>query len=148
MKENTIIVLGLGAIVYYLWNKGNKESMVIHHTKPMIIAENGEAPSWVRDAPEGTPVSLPSDVTTNPLNLPNLGIPWKDRPDMTYSNIGGGHKTKGGKNCTVEYSTNNTSYKCKGKFDASGNCQPCSQNVVNHATDPNWEAQSVFSRLR
>ena len=89
MKENTIIVLGLGAIVYYLWNKGNKESMVIHHTKPMIIAENGEAPSWVRDAPEGTPISLPSNVATNPLNLPNLGIPWKDRPDMAYSNIGG-----------------------------------------------------------
>lgn len=96
---------------------------------------------------EGRPL-LPSELPLqNSINLPNLGIPWKDRvPTSDFSNIGG-HNTKKGKKCTVEITTNNTSYKCKGRF-VNGVCQPCAGNVVNYATDPNWEAQSVFSILR
>jgi len=74
---------------------------------------------------------------------------WKKSQEETtsgFSNVGGtGHRTKG--RCTVEINTNNTKYKCKGKY-VNGVCQPCGGNVVNYATDPNWEAQSVFSRLR
>ena len=90
MKQNTIIIIGLGAVAYYLWSKGKRESGVIHQTKPMLLDLADEPrPFWEGDVPDGVSATpLPSDlvVTSNPLNLPNLGIPWKDRPDMTYSN--------------------------------------------------------------
>jgi len=98
MKQNTIITLGLGAIVYYLWSRGNKPNTneVIHQTKPMLLDLADEPrPFWEVDVPDGVSATpLPSDLvaTSNPINLPNLGIPWKDRIDVTYSNASGGKK--------------------------------------------------------
>ena len=92
MKQNTIITLGLGAIVYYLWSRGNKPNTneVIHQTKPMYL-EDGAKPFLE----EGRPL-LPSELPLqNSINLPNLGIPWKDRvPTSDFSNIGGRKRRK------------------------------------------------------
>ena len=166
MKNKGLVLLGLGAVAYYLWTKSKDSGSAdteedVAPSRPNITASDGlyaMRDPMVLSKP--SVLSKPTLPSVSLINEPNLGIPTIEKPTVSpvtqpstieatsrFSNIvgWGRHKTKG--NCTVEFSTNNTKYKCKGKY-VNGVCQPCAGNVVSYATDPNWEAQSVFSRLR
>ena len=75
--KNTLLILGGAVAAYYLYKKSQTPTQAEVSTRPMIIADPMESDVTARP------------IEASPINLPNFGIPYKNRPDMTYSNIDG-----------------------------------------------------------